>query len=89
MKAGLDVSKIAIPTKSVANEPIDTGSEARTFAEYMNIHALEATGGFTYSQMGIYQAKPDTPKSQLEPGGGTSNTQYAATDPTTVLARGR
>jgi len=49
----------------------------------MNIHALEATGGFTYSQMGIYTAKPDAPKSQLEPGGGTNNTQYAQTDPKT------
>jgi hypothetical protein len=49
----------------------------------MNIHALEATGGFTYSQMGQYTAKPDTPKSQLEPGGGTSNVQYAETDPKT------
>ena len=49
----------------------------------MNIHALEATGGFTYSQMGIYAAKPDTPKAQLEPGGGTSNAQYAQTDPKT------
>jgi hypothetical protein len=33
--------------------------------------------------MGQYTAKPDTPKSQLEPGGGTSNTQYALTDPKT------
>jgi hypothetical protein len=80
-KAGL--KNVSYPTCDVAGEPIDTGSKARCFAEYMNIHALEATGGFTYSQMGIYQAKPDTPKSQLEPGGGTSNTQYAATDPTT------
>jgi hypothetical protein len=49
----------------------------------MNIHALEATGGFTYSQMGQYTAKPDTPNEQLEPGGGTSNVQYAETDPKT------
>lgn len=31
----------------------------------------------------IYTAKPGTPKSQLEPGGGTSNAQYAQTDPKT------
>jgi hypothetical protein len=43
----------------------------------------EATGGFTYSQMGICMAKPGTPKSQLEPGGGTNNAQYAQTDPKT------
>jgi hypothetical protein len=47
----------------------------------MNIHALEATGGFVYSQMGIYTAKPDAPKSQLEPGGGTNDTAYAVTGP--------
>ena len=35
--------------------------------------------------MGIYTAKPGTPKSQLEPGGGTNNTAYAATDPKTGL----
>ena len=33
--------------------------------------------------MGIYTPKPGTPKSQLEPGGGTSKVQYAQTDPTT------
>ena len=52
-------------------------------AQYMHIHALEATGGYTYAQMGIYQAKPGTPKSQLMVGGGTDNAQYAAIDPTT------
>jgi hypothetical protein len=49
----------------------------------MNIHALEATGGYVYSQMGQYQAKPDTPKSELAPGGGTSNSEWAVTDPKT------
>jgi hypothetical protein len=71
------------PTKSVANENINTGAKARVFAQYMNIHALEATGGYTYSQMGIYIAKDGTPKSQLMPGGGTDNAAYAAVDPTT------
>src|SRR6185437_12568726 len=36
-----------------------------------------------YSQMGIYTAKAGTPKSQLSPGGGTSNVQYAEVDPQT------
>jgi hypothetical protein len=49
----------------------------------MNVHALEATGGYTYSQMGIYTAKPDAPKSEVLPGGGTNNVQYAQTDPAT------
>lgn len=80
-KAGLE--NVSYPTCTVAGEAVDTGNEARCFAQYMNIHALEATGGFTYSQMGIYTAKPGTPKAQLEPGGGTSNAQYAQTDPKT------
>lgn len=80
-KAGL--RNVTYPTCSVAGEAIDTGSEARCFSQYMSIHALEATGGYVYAQMGQYEAKPDTPKSELAPGGGTSNTQYALTDPKT------
>ena len=80
-KAGLQ--NVTYPTCSVAGEAVDTGSEARCFSQYMNIHALEATGGFVYAQMGQYEAKPDTPKSELAPGGGTSNSQYAVTDPKT------
>ena len=80
-KAGL--KNVSYPTCTVAGQSVDTGSEARCFAQYMNIHALEATGGYVYSEMGQYQAKPDAPKSQLAPGGGTSNTAYAVTDPKT------
>jgi hypothetical protein len=74
---------IALPTCSVAGKTIDTGSEARCFAQYMRIHTLEATGGFTYAQMGRFQAKPDTPKAQLAVGGGTDNPTWAAVDPKT------
>jgi hypothetical protein len=42
------------PTSSVAGKAVDNGSTARVFAQYMRIHALEATGGLTYSQMGRY-----------------------------------
>jgi hypothetical protein len=80
-KAGL--KNAPYPSCSVAGEEVDTGNEARCFSQYMNIHALEATGGFTYAQMGIYEAKPDAPKSQVEPGGGTSNVEFAQTDPKT------
>lgn len=80
-KAGL--KNVTLPTCDVANKPIDNGPRARCFAQYMNVHALEATGGFTYSEMGIYTPKPGTPKSQLEPGGGTNNTDFAQTDPKT------
>jgi Ca2+/Na+ antiporter len=80
-KAGL--TNIALPSCDVANKPIDTGQRARCFSQYMNVHALEATGGFVYSEMGQYEAKPGTPKSQLAPGGGTNNPTYAVVDPKT------
>lgn len=52
-EAGLPAS-IDLPTVAVADEPITTGAEARAFASYMRIHALEATGGQTYAQMARY-----------------------------------
>jgi hypothetical protein len=82
-KSGVASSVTVWPTKSVANQKIDTGAKARLMAEYMRIHTLEATHGFTYAQMGIYAAKPGTPKAQLMPGGGTDNTAYAVIDPQT------
>ncbi len=82
-KAGLNVESIEFPTMSVAGETIDTGDEARAFAGYMRIHALEATGGYTYAEMGRFVAKPGTPKAQLAPDGSTSNEQYALVDPAT------
>ncbi|MGZ4332792.1 MAG: hypothetical protein ACXVRK_14030 [Gaiellaceae bacterium] len=82
-KAGIASAVKQWPTMDIAGKTIDTGAEAQAMAQYMHIHALEATGGFTYAQMGIYTAKPGTPKSQLEVGGGTSNSAYALTDPTT------
>jgi hypothetical protein len=73
---------VSLPTVSVAGKAINSGPRARAFASYMRIHALEATGGFTYSQMGRFTAKPDTPKAQLAVGGGTDNSQYALIDAT-------
>ena len=80
-KAGL--KDVDLPTCDVAGETIDTGSEARCIAQYMNVHALEATGGFTYAQMGIYAAKTGALKTEPLPGGGTNNVEFAATDPKT------
>jgi hypothetical protein len=57
-EAGLDPAKIPIPSCSVAGQLVDTGGEARCFAQYMNVHALESTGGLVYSQMPRY-ASPD------------------------------
>jgi hypothetical protein len=71
---------VDLPTVSVAGKPIDSGPRARAFASYMRIHALEATGGYTYSQMGRFQALPNAPKSELAVGGGTDNAKFAVTD---------
>ena len=81
-EAGLKAS-VELPTCDVAEQPIDSGDRARCFASYMRIHALEATGGYTYSEMGRYEAKPNTPKSELAPGGGTEEEKFAVVDPGT------
>src|SRR6266511_3160636 len=36
------------------SEPIDTGAEAKEFAKIIRTHALEATGGRTYAEMGRF-----------------------------------
>ena len=82
-KAGLDVASLDIPSKSVANKPINTGDRARTFAGYMRIHGLEASGGLTYAQMGRFIAKPGTPAKFTDGQGGTSIDTYALVDPKT------
>ena len=79
-EAGLNVSSLDIPTKSVANKPINTGERARTFAGYMRIHALEASGGLTYAQMGRFIAKPGTPKQFTDGHGATSIDKWALLD---------
>ena len=48
-EAGL--KNVSLPTCSVAGKAITTGARARCFAQYMRIHALEASGGLPYSQM--------------------------------------
>jgi hypothetical protein len=71
------------PTKSVANQKINTGDKARAFAGYMRIHALEASGGLTYAQMGRFVAKPGTPAKFTDGQGATSIDKYAVVDPKT------
>jgi hypothetical protein len=74
---------VDLPTVAVAGQSINSGPRARAFASYMRIHALEATGGFTYAQMGRFQAKPDAAKADLAVGGGTDNAAAALVDPAT------
>ena len=71
------------PTKSVANQKINTGDKARAFAGYMRIHALEASGGLTYAQMGRFVAKPGAPAKFTDGQGATSIDKYAVVDPKT------
>jgi hypothetical protein len=61
-----------VPTCSVAGEAIDNGDKAKCFASYMRIHALEASGGQTYAQLGRYLDKSGNP---------TSDEKAAAVDP--------
>jgi hypothetical protein len=68
--AGL--KNVDLPTCSVAGKAIDTGSNARCFASYMRIHALEATGGQVYAEMARYIGKDGKP---------TDDVKQAATDP--------
>ena len=71
-KAGL--GNVDIPSMAVAGRKIDTGAEAKAFAGYMRIHALEATGGQVYAQMGRF----------LDAAGKPTNDQTkAAKDPKT------
>ena len=77
-QAGL--TGVDLPTVAVAGKAIDSGPSARAFAGYMRVHTLEATGGYTYSQMGRFEAKPNTPKAELAVGGGTDNPTWAVMD---------
>jgi hypothetical protein len=43
-----------VPDCDVAEKPIDSGERARCFAEWMRVHALQSTGGRTYSEMGRF-----------------------------------
>lgn len=66
-EAGLP-AEIELPTCDVAGEPITNGNEARCFAEYMRIHALESSGGLTYAQL---------PRFATEDGAGTNDPAQA------------
>jgi hypothetical protein len=51
---GLKAKTLSIPSCSVAGVRVTTGTEARCFAQYMEVHALIATGGLYYSQLPQY-----------------------------------
>ena len=63
------------PTCDVAGKTVNTGARAKCFAAYMRAHALESTGGRTYSQLGRYVTKE---------GKDTNDAALAARDPKTL-----
>src|SRR5262249_48603645 len=76
-------TRVETPNGSVAGKLVDSGPRARTFAEYMRIHALGGTNGLVYAQMGRFVAKPGTPFKLTDGIGGTSDPKWALTDPKT------
>ena len=71
-EAGL--TGVSAPSCTVAGEEVDTGMEAKCFADYMRIHTLEATGGKTYAEM---------PQYATDDGKGTSDKAAASKNPET------
>ena len=67
---------VSLPTCDVAGKAIINGGDAKCFASYMRIHALEATGGKTYAEM---------PQFASADGKGTDDASQAAKDPKTGL----
>ncbi|HEY7708138.1 MAG TPA: hypothetical protein VH968_13305 [Gaiellaceae bacterium] len=65
---------VGTPDSTIPGQKVNTGSEARAFADVMRKHALESTGGRTYAEMGRY----------LDPQGNETNDEAAAAkDPKT------
>jgi hypothetical protein len=65
---------VGTPDSSIPGQKVDTGSEAKAFADVMRKHTLEATGGQTYAQMGRYLDAAGKP---------TNDEKAAAVDPKT------
>ena len=65
---------VGTPDSAIPGQRVDTGAEAKAFADVMRQHTLEATGGQTYSEMGRF----------LDANGkATSDEKAAAIDETT------
>jgi hypothetical protein len=48
---------VGTPDSSIPGQKVDTGSEAKAFANVMRKHTLEATEGLTYAEMGRFLDK--------------------------------
>jgi hypothetical protein len=76
-QVGSDLAReqiVGTPDSTIPNQKVDTGSEARAFADVMRKHTLEATAGQTYAQMGQFLDENGKP---------TSDEKAAAIDPKT------
>jgi hypothetical protein len=82
-EAGLE--DVEAPDCDVVDEEIDTGEEARCFASYMRIHALEATGGLTYAEMGRFQSADDP----ADPAGTNDEAQSAKDEQGNPISNGQ
>jgi hypothetical protein len=65
---------VGTPDSSIPGQTVNSGSEARAFADVMRKHTLEATGGQTYAEMGRFLDASGKP---------TSDEKAAATDKAT------
>lgn len=53
-EAAAEKYSIALPNCDVAGKKVENGADAKCFAGYMRVHALESTEGRTYAQMGRF-----------------------------------
>jgi hypothetical protein len=54
---------VGTPDSTIPGQKVDTGAEAKAFADVMRKHALEATGGQTYAEMGRWLDASGNPTS--------------------------
>ncbi len=59
---------IGTPDSTIPGQLVDTGDEARAFADVMRVHTMAMTGGQTYSEMGRF----------IDGGGKPTNDETAA-----------
>ena len=73
IKAELVAQNITTPEDaSMPNVRVDSAATAKSMADIINTHALESSGGATYSEMGRFMSKDGAPE-------GTSNAADAVT----------
>ena len=74
-EAGIE-GKVDVPSCSVADDPVTNGAEARCFAEYMRVHALEFDGRPHLLGDGALPRRER--QGGVHPGGGRGGPQRAA-----------